>query len=51
MKKILTNWKTSLSGLGSLILGVASIASGNLNEGVAAIITGLGLILAKDHNA
>lgn len=51
MKKIISNWKTSLSGLGSVILGIASIASGHMNEGIGAIVTGLGLILAKDHNS
>jgi hypothetical protein len=50
MKKLLINWKTSLSGLGSIILGIASITTGNMNEGIGAIVSGIGLILAKDHN-
>lgn len=50
MKKILANWKTSLSGLGTIIVGIAAIAKGNVNEGIGAIVTGIGLIAAKDHN-
>lgn len=50
MKRILNNWKTSLSGLGSIIIGIAAIAKGSVNEGIGAIVTGIGLIAAKDHN-
>ena len=48
--KFLKNWKTSLAGLGVFISGVAQIVSGNLNEGVGAIIAAIGLFTAKDHN-
>ena len=42
------NWKTSLFGLGSIITGVATIFKGDPVAGVTAIITGLGLVVAKD---
>jgi len=42
------NWKTSLFGLGALITGIATIVSGDVVGGVTAILTGLGLIAAKD---
>jgi hypothetical protein len=44
------NWKTSLAGLGAIITGVASIVTGNVVEGVTAIITGVGLVTAKDYD-
>ena len=42
------NWKTTLMGLGSLFSGVLLVVKGNVQEGLAAITTGVGLILAKD---
>lgn len=42
------NWKTSLFGLGSILTGVATILKGDPATGVAAILTGLGLVAAKD---
>jgi hypothetical protein len=42
------NWKTSLFGLGSIITGLATIFKGDPVAGVTAIITGLGLVAAKD---
>jgi hypothetical protein len=42
------NWKTSLFGLGSILTGVATIFKGDPVAGVTAIITGLGLVVAKD---
>lgn len=48
MKKILKNWKTSLAGLGTIILGVSKIVSGDTVNGVTVILTGLGLIHAND---
>jgi hypothetical protein len=45
---MIKNWKTSLAGIGSLITGIALIVKGSVTEGVTAIITGFGLIFAKD---
>lgn len=48
MKKFKENWKTNLTGLGSLLMGIASIAKGNINEGIGMIVTAIGLFSAKD---
>ena len=45
------NWKTTFFGIASIISGVALIMKGNTIEGITAITTGLGLGVAKDHNA
>jgi hypothetical protein len=42
------NWKTSLFGLGSIITGLATIFKGDVPMGLTAILTGLGLVSAKD---
>lgn len=44
------NWKTTLSGLGAVITGVATIVKGDVVTGVSVIITGLGLVSAKDYD-
>jgi len=44
------NWKTSLFGLGAFITGIATIISGDIVTGVTAILSGLGLIAAKDSD-
>jgi len=44
------NWKTSLSGLGAIITGVAVVLKGDVVGGVTAIITGVGLLTAKDFD-
>ena len=48
MKSILKNWKTTLAGLGVLLGGVATFAAGHTEQGVTAIIAGIGLILSHD---
>lgn len=48
MAKFLTNWKTTLTGAASVITGVVKIASGDVVNGVALLLTGLGLVHAKD---
>lgn len=48
MKKFKENWKTNLTGIGSLLIGIASIAKGNINEGIGMIVTAIGLFSAKD---
>lgn len=45
---MLKNWKTSLFGLGTLLTGIATIVKGDIPGGITAILTGLGLISAKD---
>lgn len=44
------NWKTSFFGITSILGGVAAIMKGNTIEGITVILSGLGLIAAKDHN-
>jgi hypothetical protein len=44
------NWKTSLFGIGAFITGVATIIKGDVQGGITAILTGLGLIAAKDSD-
>jgi hypothetical protein len=44
------NWKTSLAGLGAIVTGVATILKGDVVGGVTAVITGVGLIGAKDYD-
>ena len=45
------NWKTTLSGFSAIVGGVTLIiVKGNMMDGVTAIITGVGLIFAKDFN-
>jgi hypothetical protein len=47
MKK---NWKTSLLGLGSIVTGVALFLTGDQAGAIASIMSGFGLMFAKDHN-
>jgi hypothetical protein len=44
------NWKTSLAGIGAVISGVATALKGDVIGGVTAIITGIGLVGAKDYD-
>jgi len=48
MKNILTNWKTSLSGLATVLAGVVKIINHDIIGGGTLILTGLGLVHAKD---
>jgi hypothetical protein len=41
--------KTTLSGFAAILGGVVSILKGDLSTGVTTVITGIGLVLAKDH--
>jgi len=45
---MLKNWKTSLFGLGAVVTGIATILKGDLSSGITAILSGLGLFIAKD---
>ena len=47
MKK---NWKTSLFGISTILSGIATIVKGDVQTGVTLIISGAGLLFAKDHN-
>jgi hypothetical protein len=49
-KRLIKNWKTSLAGVASLTTGITLIVNGHTEEGIAGIITGLGLLAAKDGN-
>lgn len=44
------NWKTSLAGLGAIVTGIATVLKGDIVGGVTAVITGVGLIGAKDYD-
>lgn len=51
------NKKTSLAGIAAALVGAAGLINGfvsgdhsHMEESIAAIVTGLGLIFAKDHN-
>ena len=44
------NWKTSLAGLGAIITGIATALKGDIVGGVSAVITGVGLVGAKDYD-
>lgn len=48
MKRIFKNWKTTLSGIGTMITGVALVVNGQSMEGFAAIAAGFGLIFSRD---
>jgi hypothetical protein len=48
MKNILTNWKTSLSGLATIMAGIVKIVNHDIIGGGTLILTGLGLVHAKD---
>lgn len=49
-KNFRINWKTSLAGLGGIATGIGLLIKGQIFEGVSSIITGAGLIGAKDFN-
>lgn len=54
MKSLLTNWKTTLAGVAAILTAAAHIAnSGHFDPSTdgTALMVGLGLIMAKDHNA
>lgn len=44
------SWKTTLFGLSAILSGVAMIVKGQPAEGIAAILSGLGLTTAKDFD-
>lgn len=46
------NWKTTLAGLASIIVGISTIVNHpeQLEAGTAAITLGFGLLFAKDNN-
>jgi hypothetical protein len=48
MKHVLRNWKTSLAGVGTIIVGVSKIVSGDIAGGATLVIAGVGLLSAKD---
>lgn len=48
MQKFLSNWKTSLSGLATILTGIVKIVNKDIIGGSTLILTGLGLVHAKD---
>lgn len=50
MKKMFKSWKTTLCGLASIITGVTLILRHQTQEGIVTILTGFGLVNAKDHD-
>ena len=53
----ITNWQTALGGVASILTalgaGVHALSTGDLNAAylaIPAIVSGIGLIMAKDHN-
>lgn len=48
MRNILVNYKTSVSGLLSILVGIVSCAKGDTASGGSAIASGIGLLLAGD---
>ena len=44
------NWKTTLFGISTILTGIATIIKGDIQTGVAVIVSGAGLLFAKDHD-
>lgn len=42
------NWKTSLAGVSAILAGVTLIIKGDIGPGATSIISGFGLLFAKD---
>jgi uncharacterized membrane protein HdeD (DUF308 family) len=49
MRKILKNWKTTIAGIATIVIGIINWKS-NPTESITAITGGIGLILANDAN-
>lgn len=45
---MLRNWRTSLMGLATIIVGVYCLMTGHVEVALSAITGGVGLIVAKD---
>ena len=43
--------KTTLTGIASILGGFVAILKGDIATGVTTVITGCGLIFAKDHDS
>lgn len=44
------NWKTTLSGITTILSGAVSIIKGDLHTGLTLVATGIGLLFAKDFD-
>lgn len=44
------NWKTTLAGAAAIVAGISLVVNGQMEAGVASIVTGIGLLFAKDNN-
>lgn len=47
-KKIVSNWRTTLCGVCSILCGVYLLLKGSIDHGVALFASGIGLIIARD---
>lgn len=45
---MLKNWKTTIFGISAILGGIATIIKGDIGNGATAIVTGFGLLFAKD---
>jgi hypothetical protein len=44
------NWKTTLSGIVTILSGIVSFVKGDIHTGCTLVATGVGLIVAKDYD-
>jgi hypothetical protein len=47
MRKILKNWKTTIAGIATIVIGIINWKA-NPTESITSITAGIGLILAND---
>jgi len=47
---MMKNWKTTIVGVATIIGGIGLYFQGNTEGAVTAILGGIGLLLAKDHD-
>jgi hypothetical protein len=47
MRKIIKNWKTTIAGIATIVIGIINWKS-NPTESITSITAGIGLILAND---
>jgi hypothetical protein len=45
---MLKNWKTTIFGISAILGGITTIIKGDIGGGATAILSGFGLLFAKD---